>query len=130
MKTFSLIILVWGALVFSVPAEPYRIKSKPNTVTKKELLAQSKALAAHMGETFQLAQNCGQSMMHISAPNANALFRNYFDQSKVDIIMKQYRQLVTKQQGRLCNRNKINFHRLMNKMATYMRTASSSLNNP
>lgn len=94
-------------------------------ISNDALLASSESLASEMGRTFQLAQNCQQDMSNISAHSAAKLFRNYFEEREVEMIMRQYKLQVVQGKGKLCDREKIKFYILMNKMAVYMREARS-----
>lgn len=95
---------------------------QPNT-SKNTLLTASKALASEMGKTFQLAKNCGQDMRNISVASTATLFRNYFEEYEVKIIIQQYEFNIEKEKGKSCNREKVEFHILMNKMSVFIRTA-------
>jgi hypothetical protein len=88
------------------------------------LFFRSKSLASEMGKTFQIAQNCGEDLTNISAYTAATLFRNYFEEHEVRIIIKQYELYVAQEKGKSCNREKIEFHILMGKMADYFRLAA------
>ncbi|GMR16619.1 MAG: hypothetical protein BMS9Abin31_0974 [Gammaproteobacteria bacterium] len=115
MKTFAaiLLILIMHAVVF---AEQPR-------VSKNSSLSNSESLAAEMGRMFQLAQNCQQNMANISVSSTTTLFRNYLVENDVKIIMKQYKHFAAQEKGKLCNRDKIKFYILMNKMAVYIRNS-------
>lgn len=100
---------------------------QPNT-SKNTALTASKILASEMGKTFQLAQNCGQDMGNVSATSAASLFRNYFEAYEVKIILKKYEFSVALEKGKSCNRGKVEFHVLMNKIAVFIRTAAPLTN--
>ena len=91
-------------------------------ISKKSLLESSESLASEMGRTFQLAKNCQQDMSNISADSAVKFFKNYFAEHEVEIIMKQYMLFASQEKGKLCEREKIKFYKLMNKMAIYIRS--------
>lgn len=100
---------------------PISASSGQRGTSKSASLTSSESLASDMGKTFQLAQNCKQDMSNISDNNVVLFFNNFFDKNKVEKIMKQYRFSVDQHKGKACNREKINFPRLMIKMADYMR---------
>lgn len=103
--------------------------AEQQNISKNTLLTRSNALASEMGATFQLAQNCGQDMPNIAASRATTLFTNYFAESEVTKIMSHYHLLVAQEKGKSCNRDKVNFHMLMNKIAVYIGLASRFNNN-
>lgn len=111
MKKFTAYLLIYLILI-SVYAEQHSFSK----------LANSESLASEMGRTFQLAQNCRQDMSNISADSAVRFFKNYFAEHEVEIIMKQYMLFASQEKGKLCDREKIKFYKLMNKMAIYIRS--------
>lgn len=113
MKTYATILFVFLMQTLAF-ADQHRVSN--NT-----LLSNSQSLAAEMGRMFQLAQNCQLNMSNISAASATTLFRNYHAEDDVKTIMKQYKLFVAQEKGKLCNRENIKFHILMNKMAVYIR---------
>lgn len=110
MKKFTAYLLI-NLMPLTVYAEQH-IFSK---------LADSESLASEMGRTFQLAQNCQQNMSNISTDSAVKFFKNYYSDYDVEIIMKQYMLFASREKGKLCERDKIKFYKLMNKMAIYIR---------
>ncbi len=116
MKKFAVILFIY-ILPMPAFAEQY-------SIPKNEFFTSSESLASEMGKTFQLAQNCGQSMAHIAAPSAAILFLNYFEEQEVKIIMRQYQFSVAREKGKSCNHGKVAFHLLMNKIAIYIRLAA------
>jgi len=118
MKNFAAILLI---CLF-----PLSASADKSTIAKNALFANGKSLASKMGGVFQLAKNCGQAMANIDASSAKVLFQNNFDVVEMEIIMQQYRLQVEKEKGRSCDRGKIDFHLLMNHMATYMRLVGTS----
>lgn len=116
MKKFTTILLLCVIHV-SVSAEKI-------SHSNRALFSSSESLAFEMGRTFQLAKNCGQDMPNISAIQAAHLFENYFERREVNIIMKHYEHSVAQEKEKSCNREKVNFHKLMNKMSVYIRAVN------
>lgn len=108
-------------LIFSVHISVF---AEQSNTSKTNVLAASKILASEMGKTFQLAQNCGQDMGNISVSSAAILFRNYFEEHEVTMLLKQYKYNVAQAKGKSCNREKVEFHVLMNKIGVIIHTAA------
>ncbi len=98
--------------------------AQEHSVTKETLLTSGEWIAAEMGKTYQLAQNCGQDLDSIAAPRATTLFQNYFEERNVKIVMKQYKYSITQEKGKSCNLETIDVHALMRNLANFMRLAS------
>ncbi len=113
MKTFASILLI--SIMHTLAFADQR------RVVKNTLLSNSETLAAEMGRVYQLAENCQRNMANISDVSAATLFRNYFYEDDVKVIMKQYQYFAEQEKGKLCNRENIKFYLLMNKMAVYIR---------
>ena len=125
MKKFVAILLMWviSILVFADQA----------SLSKDAFRLRSESLAYEMGKTFQLAKNCGQDMPNISVSRATALFMNYYRKHEVKVIMAHYKFSASQEKGKSCNRRNVEFHRLMQKMGTYIRLAapfSKNINRP
>lgn len=95
-----------------------------HNVTKASLLTTGELLAAEMGRTYQLAQNCDRDLDSIAAVRATTLFLNYFEEQEVKIVMKQYEDSVAQENRKSCNLGAIDVHALMRKIAHFMRMAS------
>lgn len=97
--------------------------AEQHSISKNVLLARSESLAAEMGRTFQLAQNCREDMANISANRVTIFFQKYFAEREVKIILKQYKLFSAQEKGKSCVRGEIKFYVLMNKIAVYIRGA-------
>jgi len=116
------IIRIYLFLLISVLHIP--VYAQQHEISKHSLLITSKSLANQMGKIYQLAQNCDQELTSIAATRVAALFRNYFESKEVTTILKQYKYAMAEEKGKSCNYEAIKTHRLMNKIADYMRMAA------